>query len=376
MEILDADRTLRLFLCGDVMTGRGIDQILPHPSKPRLFESCVRSARTYVELAEQVSGPIPRRVAFDYIWGDALAEIEKARPQARIVNLETAITRSDDAWPGKGVHYRMHPANVPCLTAAKIDCCVLANNHVLDWGRAGLEETLATLAQAGLGTCGAGRDAASAAAPAIVGIGDGRRVLVFAAAHGGSGVPADWRAGERTAGVNRVADLSARSVEAIAKRIAACRRPKDLVVYSIHWGGNWGYRIAPDERDFAHALIDRAGVDVLHGHSSHHVKGIEIYRRKLILYGCGDLLNDYEGIGGHEEFRSDLSLMYFAALDRDSGDLAGLTMTPTRMRRFQIRHAAPADAAWLLDTMQRECGQFGATVALRADGVLEAGFAH
>jgi poly-gamma-glutamate capsule biosynthesis protein CapA/YwtB (metallophosphatase superfamily) len=47
---------MRLFLCGDVMTGRGIDQILPVPGDPRLHERYVKSAIDYVQLAERVSG--------------------------------------------------------------------------------------------------------------------------------------------------------------------------------------------------------------------------------------------------------------------------------------------------------------------------------
>ena len=80
---------------------------------------------------------------------DALAELERARLDARIVNLETAVTTVGDAWPGKGVHYRMHPENVSCLTGARIDCCTLANNHVVDWGYGGLADTLAALHRAG-----------------------------------------------------------------------------------------------------------------------------------------------------------------------------------------------------------------------------------
>lgn len=68
----------------------------------------------------------------------------RAAPDFRIINLETSITTSED-WAPKDIHYRMHPANIPCLTVAKVDCCVLANNHVLDWGRSGLVETLETL---------------------------------------------------------------------------------------------------------------------------------------------------------------------------------------------------------------------------------------
>lgn len=79
---------------------------------------------------------------------------------------------------------------------------------------------------------------------------------------------------------------------------------------------------------FAHRLIDEAGVDIIHGHSSHHVKAIEVYKDKLILYGCGDFLNDYEGIGGYEEFRADLALMYFATVEPSTGKVFDLHMTP------------------------------------------------
>ena len=149
---------LRLFLCGDVMLGRGVDQILASPSPPELFEPQVTSAVTYLQLAEEVNGPIPRRVAPDYVWGDALLVLTEQPVAARIVNLETAVTTSDRYCP-KGINYRMHPDNAACLTAGRVDCCVLANNHVLDWGREGLIETLDTLRRAGMGTAGAGRDA-------------------------------------------------------------------------------------------------------------------------------------------------------------------------------------------------------------------------
>ncbi len=80
------------------------------------------------------------------------------------------------------------------------------------------------------------------------------------------------------------------------------------MVVSIHWGGNWGYGIPGEQRQFAHRLIDQAGVDVVHGHYSHHAKGIEVYHDKLILYGCGDFLNDYEGISGQERFRGERTM--------------------------------------------------------------------
>ena len=139
-----------LFFCGDLMTGRGIDQILPAHSSPELFEPYVKDARVYVALAEKRNGSISNNVDSRYIWGEALEILDEIRPAARIVNLETSITRSDDFWPAKGIHYRTHPENVDVLKAAAIDCCVLANNHTADFGFRGLVETLKALRRAGI----------------------------------------------------------------------------------------------------------------------------------------------------------------------------------------------------------------------------------
>jgi hypothetical protein len=126
-----------------------------------------------VDLAEETNGLIPRPVGFPYIWGDAIRELELAAPDARIVNLETSVTSSDDYWRGKGINYRMNPDNIPCITSARIDVCTLANNHVLDWGYDGLVETLRTLDNAHIRSAGAGKSLKEAEVPAVVDI-DGR----------------------------------------------------------------------------------------------------------------------------------------------------------------------------------------------------------
>ena len=350
---------LTLFLCGDVMTGRGVDQILPHPGNPQLFEPYVRSALDYVALAEALGGSIARPVGFDYIWGDALAELDAVRPAARIVNLETAITRADDHWPGKGIHYRMHPANIGALTAARIDCCGLANNHVLDWGYRGLQETLQVLHRAGITTAGAGCHATEAAEPAALHLPGGGRVLVFAVAFENAGVPPEWAARAAQPGLCVFPIPSAAVADQIGERVSATKRPGDIVVLSIHWGANWGYHIPSEHRIFAHRLIDRCHVDLIHGHSSHHPLGMEIHSGKLVLYGCGDFLNDYEGISGYEQFRGDLALMYFPTLKAGSGDLLHLLLKPMQIRRFRLTRASDADVAWLRQTLSREVERFG-----------------
>ena len=363
--------SIRLFLCGDVMTGRGIDQILARPSEPRIHEGYLQNALDYVKLAERASGPIPRAVAPSYIWGDTLAELERFRPDRRIINLETAVTRSGD-WLPKGINYRMNPANVACLTAASIDCCVLANNHVLDWGERGLIETLDTLAGAGLRTAGAGASRFAAEAPAVLEVPGRGRVLVYAVCADTSGVPSDWAATARAPGVALVPNLSQHTAGQLAERIQASRQPGDLVVLSMHWGGNWGYTVAPDESRFAHALIDARAVDVFHGHSSHHPKAIEIYRDRLILYGCGDFINDYEGIGGHASYRPQLCLMYFVSLDAADGTVHQLALAPMRVRRFRLQRAAEEEARWLQHTLDRESRAFGTRVEAASAGELRA----
>jgi poly-gamma-glutamate capsule biosynthesis protein CapA/YwtB (metallophosphatase superfamily) len=356
-----------LFLCGDVMTGRGVDQILPHPGRPHLFEPYVRSAIDYVRLAEDRTGALETPVDFAYVWGEALAALERARPDARIINLETAVTAAEEPWPRKGIHYRMHPANVPCLAAARPDCCVLANNHVLDWGRSGLAETLEALHRAGLRTAGAGRNADEACAPARIDVAAKGRVLVFACAMESSGVPREWSAAPNRPGVCFLEDLSPRSVEAVSLRVRAEKRAGDVAVLSIHWGGNWGFRVSREERTFARHVIDAAGVDVVHGHSSHHVKGVEVYRDRPILYGCGDFLNDYEGIGGYEDFRSDLSLMYLPTLDAVTGRLLQFRLTPTQIRRFRVNRSPEEGVRWLLETLNREGKKLGTRVERQAN---------
>jgi poly-gamma-glutamate synthesis protein (capsule biosynthesis protein) len=361
---------IKIFMCGDVMTGRGIDQVLPHPADPVIYEPYLKNARKYVKLAEKANGPIEQPVGFGYIWGDALEEFNQAAPHVRLINLETSITHSDDYWKGKGINYRMHPKNIASLTAAGIDVCTLANNHVLDWGYAGLSETLESLKKTSIKTAGAGKDITGAGAPAVISALGKIRVMVFAFGLPSSGIPLKWAAGENRPGVNLLPDLSAQSVRRVRQNIQQMKRAGDIVVASVHWGGNWGYPISRQQARFAHRLIDEGGVDIIHGHSSHHVKAIEVYRDRLILYGCGDFLNDYEGIGGYEAFRADLSLMYFAEVSSASGKLVSLQMTATRIKRFQVNRASRAETLWLLNTLNREGASFGTRVKLENNGRL------
>src|SRR5262249_34513625 len=145
---------------------------------------------------------------------------------------------------------------------------------------------------------------------------------------------------------------------------------KDVIILSLHWGKNWGYEIPAEQRSFAHALVDKAGIAVIHGHSSHHAKAIEIYGKGLILYGCGDFLNDYEGIRGYEEYRSDLALMYFVDIVPETGALAALAIVPRQIRKFQLTRPSRGDLEWVQQTLDRESRQFGSRVDMKPGGTL------
>lgn len=299
------DGLVTMFLCGDVMLGRGVDQILPHPGDPTLHEGHVRDARIYVELAEAVNGPVPRPVDFCWPWGDALPVLVEVTPDLRVVNLETSITSN--------------------------------NEFAVDVDENRTEGH--------------------------------RRVLVFSWGMASSGIPARWAAAENRPGVQFVPELSKATAADVTHGVQQITRAGDIVVASVHWGINWGYDISQDQIHFAHRLID-GGVDVVHGHSSHHPRPIEGYRDKLVLYGCGDFINDYEGIKGYEEFRDDLRLLYFVSVQPQTGKLASLRMVPMQARQMRLRNASRKDAAWLQAVLDRVSRGFGARIDLHADGVL------
>jgi poly-gamma-glutamate capsule biosynthesis protein CapA/YwtB (metallophosphatase superfamily) len=117
--------------------------------------------------------------------------------------------------------------------------------------------------------------------------------VIFSCGMASSGIPPSWAATPDQPGINFIRALSRSSASELACWVRATKQPGDVAVVSVHWGSNWGYSVSPDQIRFAHHLID-GGVDIVHGHSSHHPRPIEAYRDKLILHGCGDLINDYE----------------------------------------------------------------------------------
>ncbi|MGH8827160.1 MAG: CapA family protein, partial [Jiangellaceae bacterium] len=245
--------------------------------------------------------------------------------------------------------------------------CTLANNHILDFGHRGLADTLAALTAAGIDAAGAGLDQERARAPVRLTTEAGTTVLITSLGVASSGIPAAWAATAQRPGVEFLPDLAKDSVADVAARLQAAKRPGEISVASVHIGSNWGWTVSRDQVRFAHALIE-AGVDVIHGHSSHHPRPIEVYRGKLILYGCGDLIDDYEGITGYEQYRDDLRLLYIATLDPDRGTVVRLEMTPMQTRKLRLQRASSSDGEWLRSALDRASRDFGTRFSRRSDG--------
>ena len=368
--MVDDPDVMTVLLGGDVMLGRGVDQILPHPGDPELREPFVHDARRYVELAEQANGPVPRPVDWGWPWGDAAEILEELAPDVRLVNLETTITVNGEFADHKAVHYRMHPDNLPALTAFRPDVCAIANNHILDFGRRGLADTCDAFAAAEIHGVGAGANFDAAQRLAVITPYGDHRVIIGSVATKSSGVPESWAAHRDRPGVWLIRDPATGSTaDDAAARVLAHKRAGDVAIVSVHWGSNWGYGVGLSEIQFAHRLID-AGIDIVHGHSSHHPRPIEIYRGKPILYGCGDVIDDYEGIGGHESYRSDLRLLYLISIDLGRDELAALRMLPLRVRRMRLEHASETDAEWLRATLAHISRRFGIDVVAVSDELL------
>lgn len=369
-----ADTTL--LICGDVMTGQGIAPLLP-PTGARTRRS-MRSALDYVHHAGSRPPParedpghadsLPRPVCFDYPWGDALSLLRRAAPDLRLANLEASITtRGTPAAPP--IHARLSPQQLPALAALGVQGVVLAGPHALDWGPSGLHDTLHSLREAGIAGVGAGLDREQAAQEGQWLLPGRGRLRLLAYGHASCGLTAAAAAGEGRPGINWLRDLDAGAVAEIAARVAAQRREGDLVVVSLHWGAQWGYEVTAEQRRFAHALVDTAGVDLVWGQASRHPRPIEVYRGRLILYGVGTFLKDAGWAVGHEHLRPELAALYLPRLAAD-GSLRELCLWPVHVHLFRLRRACASETLWLARALGSACHPHGSALVPHGDGSL------
>ena len=267
----------------------------------------------------------------------------------------------------------MHPENIKALQAAKISYAGLANNHTLDFCEPGLLETVKAVKKAGIAFAGAGETREEATRPAVLRLpatdqdGGHHEIHIWAA----SDHPRDWAKVSSFHFIDYSHKTRDRLKELITKPTASV---PSLKVFSVHWGPNYSWQPAKEIRDLAHFLIDSCGIDIIHGHSSHHVQGVEKYKGKLIIYGCGDFVDDYALT---PEYRNDLSGVWQVIVEETGCDpgkgslrLKRLEIYPTKIDRFVARRvsSSEADSDWMRGKIKDLSAELGTTVEPESGG--------
>jgi len=202
-----------------------------------------------------------------------------ARADVVIVNLESPLTEGGAALGVKSLHLRSAPANVQVLRALSTDVACLANNHICDWGGAGLADTRRILGENGIAAVGAGMNLSEAEAPVILERG-GLRIGILAF---GSQEIETVPAGADRPGCAVLDEPHMRTA------IAELRARAEVVVVAVHWGyTNYHYPL-PEDVALGRSLID-AGATLVVGHHPHVIQGYERRAQGAILYSLGNFI--------------------------------------------------------------------------------------
>jgi len=282
-----------------------------------------------------------------YPFGNVLEALHQA--DLRVVNLECVI--SDRGRPFSRWEKVFHFRALEALQRARINCVVLANNHVLDYEEEAFLQMLELLEQAQIAYVGAGRNLEQARRPAILPAAE-VKVGVVAFTDNEPG----WKAGQNTPGTNYL-PVVPESVAVLREQIEAARRlGAELVMVSAHWGPNMRLRPPPLFRAFARAVME-AGADVFHGHSAHVFQGIEVYRGKPILYDCGEFVDDY---AVDPVLRNDWGLLY--RLHIQNHRIGEVELLPLQIDNCQVNLATGPDREAILERLQMLSTELGSPV--------------
>jgi len=284
---------------------------------------------------------------------DGLAELRPLLGSAdvAVVNLETSITDRGAPEP-KTFHFRTSPKALSTLAKAGVDVLSMANNHAVDYGPNGLQDTLSAKAASPVPIVGVGKDAADAFAPAVLQA-HGLSVAVIGSTQVNDLTVNKFPATDEAPGVAGNLASNERLVAAVKDAVARY----DVVVVFLHWGTD--YENCPDGRQFATAnALEAAGADVIVGGHAHRVQGSGWLGHAYVGYGLGNFV--WNNRRGEAEKRSGvltLSVDVAAAQARRGTDgsmraqrpsiVSGATYTPLRISDADGIPRPAADSAAL-----------------------------
>ena len=228
-------------------------------------------------------GPLEQRLA-----GDATHALSPIAPTLRsadiaVVNLETAVTNGGTPT-AKAFTFRAPAPAFAALRGAGVDVASMANNHGLDYGLAGLRDSLAAAKRYRFPVIGIGRDDAQAYRPFRRTV-NGQRIAVIGATQVlDDELISAWTAGPGTPGL-----ASAKDVPRLVRAVRAARATSDTVVVFLHWGVELQQCPSPEQRVLARQLV-AAGADIVVGGHAHRVQGAGRMGHALVGYGLGNFV--------------------------------------------------------------------------------------
>jgi poly-gamma-glutamate synthesis protein (capsule biosynthesis protein) len=269
-------------------------------------------------------------------------------------NLEGALTERGEPWP-KGYNFRTPPRFAPGLAHARFNVVTLANNHMLDYGVIGMQDTIAALDAAGIKHAGAGVNALAARAPVVVEA-RGMRVAFVACVltpneGGGFDIHA-WEAGEGAPGV-AVCDAAL-----LREAIAGARRVADFVVVAVHAGTEYDNTPNAAQRELAEAAMG-AGADVYIGAHAHVVQPVERRGAQLIAWGLGNFIFDLDNVDLANIGRPRVSLILDVTLTKGAGVTAYRVIPVTQDEAEDRPRPATPDEAAILRQLTGAGGESG-----------------
>ncbi|MDW3610856.1 MAG: CapA family protein [Nitrososphaeraceae archaeon] len=360
---------MQILFAGDVMLGRLVNKVLANAQ-------------------------------FTYVWGDTIDIIKRA--DFSLINLECPVSSKGKEWNKtfKVFHFRANLDAIQVLNSASIDYVSLANNHILDYDIEALLDTLDILDKNNISHSGAGRNLKEAMKPAIiekklkpkpsnnhdsyynvdneeVNNNDSKNTIRIGLISLTDNEP-EWEAKYDQAGINYIPTAldPDRYYYRLQNYIENAKKQSDLVIVSSHVGPH--FRETPSMKyvNFAHKIID-FGADIYWGHSNHMPQGIELYKHndnnKIILYDCGDFIDDY---AIDSNYRNDLSFIFLLHffMDRNSklsnnnsnnGNIllqnSMIELIPTKISNFMV-NTIPVDdndADLIIKRMTKRCSSLG-----------------
>ncbi len=277
--------TVKIHLCGDIMIGRSFNETFSHNQE------------------------------FN-IWSDTLTVLQKS--DFVLGNLETTITNSTNKWPNKVFNFKLDSQYKNILKKANISHLNIANNHILDYNLDGMIDTGKHLDSLQITYTGAGNNVNNASKTIFKLINNTKIGIVSYSDHYNY-----WQATDAKYGINYI-DLDKDNMN-ILKKLEKIKNECDILILSIHYGPNYVINIPNKTKSFFHDALN-AGVDIIHGHSAHHILPIECINNKYIFYSMGDFIDDY---AVDSKFRNDLA--FIAELSIENKKIVSLTVYPTKI---------------------------------------------